>query len=64
MRILTVITALIAVTLIGVLSAVFVVDERKQALVLQFGQVKQVVTEPGWGIKIPFIQDQRQAVKG
>ncbi len=40
-----------------VLSAVFIVDERKQALVLQFGQVKQVVTEPGLGVKIPFIQD-------
>jgi modulator of FtsH protease HflC len=39
------------------LSSVFIVDERKQALVLQFGQVKQVVKEPGLGFKIPFIQD-------
>jgi len=56
-RILPVIAAIVAVTLIGVMSAVFIVDERKQALVLQFGQVKQVVTKPGWGIKWPFIQD-------
>jgi modulator of FtsH protease HflC len=57
MRLLPVLTAIIVVTLIGVLSSVFVVDERKQALVLQFGQVKQVVTEPGLGFKIPFIQE-------
>jgi membrane protease subunit HflC len=40
-----------------VVSSVFIVDERKQALVLQFGQVKQEVREPGLGFKIPFIQD-------
>jgi membrane protease subunit HflC len=39
------------------LSSVFIVDERKQALVLQFGQVKQVVSEPGLGFKLPFIQE-------
>jgi membrane protease subunit HflC len=57
MRMIPVIAAVIGVTLIGVLSSVFIVDERKQALVLQFGQVKQVVTEPGLGFKIPFIQE-------
>lgn len=39
------------------LSSVYIVDERKQALVLQFGQVKQVVEEPGLGFKLPFIQE-------
>jgi membrane protease subunit HflC len=39
------------------LSSVFIVDERKQVLVLQFGQVKQVVREPGLGFKLPFIQE-------
>ena len=39
------------------LSALFVVDERENALVLQFGQVKQVRTEPGLGLKIPVIQE-------
>jgi len=39
------------------LSALFVVDERENVLVLQFGQVKQVRTEPGLGVRIPFIQE-------
>lgn len=39
------------------ISSMFIVDERKKALVLQFGQVKQVVSEPGLGFKIPFIQE-------
>lgn len=39
------------------LSSVFIVDEREQALVLQFGQVKQAITEPGLGFKIPLIQN-------
>lgn len=40
-----------------VAASIFVVDERQRALVLQFGQVKQVVEEPGLGFKIPFIQE-------
>ena len=39
------------------LSSVFIVDEREKALVLQFGQVKQVQEEPGLGFKIPLIQE-------
>ena len=39
------------------LSSVFIVDEREKALVLQFGQVKQVVDEPGLRFKIPLIQE-------
>ncbi|MHA7873896.1 protease modulator HflC [Roseivivax sp.] len=39
------------------LSAIFIVDEREKALVLQFGQIKQVREEPGLGFKVPFIQD-------
>ena len=39
------------------LSSVFIVDEREKVLVLQFGQVKQVIDAPGLGFKIPFIQD-------
>ena len=41
----------------AVFSSMFIVDEREQALVLQFGQVKQVKVQPGLGFKIPFIQD-------
>ena len=39
------------------LSSMFIVDERERVLVLQFGQVKQVVSEPGLGFKIPLIQE-------
>ncbi len=39
------------------LSSLFIVDERENVLVLQFGQVKQELTEPGLGVKLPFIQD-------
>ena len=39
------------------LSSLFIVDEREKVLVLQFGQVKQVVEEPGLGFKLPFIQE-------
>lgn len=39
------------------LSSIFIVDEREKALVLQFGQIRQVVEEPGLGFKLPFIQE-------
>jgi membrane protease subunit HflC len=47
------------VLIVGALvaSSMFVVDEREKVMVLQFGQVKQVIDQPGWGFKIPFIQD-------
>lgn len=45
------------VAVVGVLSAVFIVDEREKALVLQFGQIKSVKEDPGLAFKIPFIQD-------
>lgn len=54
------ITFLIPVAVLGIavlLSSVFVVDERQRALVLQFGQIRQVIEEPGLNFKIPFIQD-------
>jgi len=40
-----------------VMSSVYIVDERKQGIVLQFGQVKEVRREPGLGFKLPFIQN-------
>lgn len=39
------------------LGSVFTVDEREKVLVLQFGEVKQVITEPGLHFKLPFLQD-------
>ena len=37
-------------------SSIFVVDERQKALVLQFGQVRDVKEDPGIAFKLPFIQ--------
>ena len=37
--------------------AFFIVNETKQALVLQFGDPRKVITNPGLQFKIPFIQD-------
>jgi membrane protease subunit HflC len=39
------------------LSSVFTVDERDKVLVLQFGEIKQVIDKPGLYLKVPFIQD-------
>lgn len=49
--------AALVVGLVLILSAIYVVDEREKALVLQFGQIRQVREEPGLGFKIPFIQE-------
>ena len=48
---------IVVVAIITAFSALFVVDERENVLVLQFGQVKQEITEPGLGFKLPFIQE-------
>jgi membrane protease subunit HflC len=48
--------ALFVVAVVG-LSSIFIVDEREKALVLQFGQIRQVVEEPGLNFKVPFIQE-------
>lgn len=46
---------LVAVCFI-VMSALFTVDEREKALVLQFGEVIKIIEKPGLNAKIPFIQ--------
>ena len=51
---------IIAIFLMGFLTftgAFFVVQEWKQAIVLQFGEPRQVIIQPGLKFKIPFIQD-------
>lgn len=45
------------IAIVGFLSSLFIVDEREKVLVLQFGQIKQVVEEPGLGFKVPVIQE-------
>lgn len=48
---------IVVVAIVAALSAIFVVDEREKALVLRFGQIKQVVTEPGIGFKVPLLDE-------
>ncbi|AZQ66816.1 protease modulator HflC [Silicimonas algicola] len=54
---LTIALAAVVVLLVVALSSVFIVEEREKALILQFGQIKQVKNDPGLGFKIPFIQE-------
>ncbi|MEM6941569.1 MAG: protease modulator HflC [Pseudomonadota bacterium] len=48
---------IVVVAIVGILSALFIVDEREKALVLRFGQIKQVVEEPGIGFKVPLLDE-------
>ena len=48
--------ALVAIVFV-IINSLYIVDERKQAIVLQFGQIKEIRTEPGLGFKLPFIQN-------
>lgn len=57
MRRAPILIGVVAVIVIGLLSSIFIVDERQQALVLRFGQVKQVKADPGWGLKVPLIDE-------
>lgn len=41
----------------AIYSALFIVDETEQALVLQFGEPVAVVQEPGLNFKLPFVQN-------
>jgi membrane protease subunit HflC len=49
----------IGIIVLGIIlfSALFTVDQRQQALVLQFGEPKRVIDEPGLWTKLPFIQN-------
>ena len=49
--------ALAAAVLVLVLSAMFTVHQTQQALVLQFGNPKRVIQEPGLHFKLPLIQN-------
>ena len=49
--------ALIGLIVIGLYGALFTVNQTQQALVLQFGEPKRTIQEPGLAFKMPFIQD-------
>ncbi len=48
-----IIVAILGLVVVAVLSSVFIVDQRQQALVLAFGRVERVETEPGLKFKFP-----------
>lgn len=41
----------------GLYGALFTVNQTQQALVLQFGEPKRTIQDPGLALKLPFIQD-------
>ncbi|MBO9478141.1 protease modulator HflC [Shimia sp. R11_0] len=47
----------LVIIIAGILSSLFIVDERQKALVLQFGRVVSVKEDPGLAFKIPLIQE-------
>ena len=49
--------ALLAVLLFGAYSAAFMVNQTQQALVLQFGEPKRTIQDPGLKFKLPFIRE-------
>ncbi len=50
--------AISAFLLLSLLSSIlFVVDQRQFGIVYSFGQVKEVITEPGLKVKLPLIQN-------
>ena len=57
MRAATYLIPIVVIAVVGVLSSIFIVDEREKALVLQFGRVVAIKEEPGLAFKIPLIQE-------
>jgi len=57
MRKTTFLLPIVVLAIVASLSAIFIVDEREKALVLQFGRVVSVKEEPGLAFKIPLIQE-------
>lgn len=60
MRIASIIAAiLIALAAVTAYLSLFTVDPTEQALVLRFGEPKQVITKPGLHFKVPFVDNVR-----
>lgn len=53
------ILAVLVALLLVASSVLFTVDQRQNAIVFQFGEVKEVITEPGLKFKWPMIQNVR-----
>ena len=48
---------ILVIAVAGLMSAIFIVDEREKVLILQFGRVVAVKEDPGLAFKIPLIQE-------
>ena len=46
---------IVAAGIIGLSSALYVVDETEQVIILRFGEVQDIKRDPGLNIKAPFI---------
>jgi len=57
MRKTTYLLPIAVIAIAGLLSSIFIVDEREKALVLQFGRVVDVKEDPGLAFKIPLFQE-------
>ena len=57
MRKTTYLLPIAVVIVVGLLSSIFIVDEREKVLVLQFGRVVAVKEDPGLAFKLPLIQE-------
>jgi membrane protease subunit HflC len=47
----------LVVAILLAFSSLFIVTQTEQAIVLQFGEAKRVIREPGLQVKIPFVQN-------
>lgn len=55
---LSIISGLVILVLaVATFASLFTVNQAQQALVLQFGNPMQVITEPGLKVKLPFVQE-------
>ena len=52
-----IIAGLIVALIVVTFFSIFIVKEVNQAIVLQFGDPKRIISKPGLNVKIPFIQN-------
>ena len=52
-----IILPLVGVVAVIAFFSIFIVKEVNQAIVLQFGDPKKIITKPGLNFKLPFIQN-------
>ena len=57
MRALNYLIPIVAVIFAVAMSSIYIVDEREKALVLRFGQIKQVRVDAGIGFKMPLLDE-------